>query len=106
MIFTEARRVLGLHATAELKENDIRIAFARCVRLAHPDVGGGKSGETENMARYTTAKDTLLRLVGEQDLNDGTCMACKGTGSVRGTLFNVVCKSCKGSGKDANLSRR
>lgn len=107
MTFTEARRFLGLHATAVLGENDIRKAYSAAVRLAHPDIGGGHGNEASNVGRLKEAKDLLLKIVADREEIFGTkCLQCKGTGQVRGTFATAVCRSCKGSGKDAHLSGR
>lgn len=104
MTFDEAARVLGVRLDG-LTDNDVRKAYSSALRVAHPDVGGGSGSEAANVSRLRTAKDTLMKLVAVADLLDGTCMECKGTGQVRGTLLNRVCPYCRGSGKDANLHR-
>lgn len=64
MTFDEAAKVLGVKLKG-LTENEVRGAFARGVKLAHPDVGGGTNSETQNLDRLKKAKDTLLRLAVE-----------------------------------------
>lgn len=108
MMLAEAKRVLGVIGD-EFTESDVKSAFNRAVRLSHPDTGGGLGNAAQNIERAKKARDLLLRRVGTADLNDGTCDTCKGTGSVRARtnmFVTITCKPCKGSGKDANFSRR
>jgi hypothetical protein len=51
----QARAILGVPPGAS--EADIRSAFRRCMARAHPDQGGS----TEEAARISAARDTLLR---------------------------------------------
>jgi lysylphosphatidylglycerol synthetase-like protein (DUF2156 family) len=51
----QARAILGVAPGAS--EADIRSAFRRCMARAHPDQGGS----TEEAARISAARDTLLK---------------------------------------------
>ena len=96
MLVEEACRVLGV-TLQNLRENEVRVAFARAVRLSHPDTGG-RNGETaaDNIDRAQQARDTLLKYIGT---GTDLCEKCGGSGQVHSGLFNRVCPVCKGSGK-------
>lgn len=106
MTFEDAARVLGVKLNG-LTENEVRLAFARAVKLAHPDTGGKGNDESVNIDRAKKARDKLIAYVGDgENPVDGSCKPCKGTGTIMGlSRFGSQCPTCKGTGRE-NLSRR
>lgn len=94
MTLDEALRALGV--TSPFTDADVRAAFSRALRLAHPDIGGGAADAATNIARAQRARTLLMSIVA----GDAPCRTCKGAGSVRGSFAMRVCTDCNGSGKD------
>lgn len=92
MNISEANRLLGgPHGS----EEQIRAAFTKAVRGAHPDTAEGYDGTGVEIAQLQAARDTLLA-----GLNQGQeipCKMCGGSGRV-GTGFGSTCTACRGEG--------
>ena len=105
MTFEDAARVLGVKLDG-LTENDLSLAFARAVKLSHPDNGGDLEKAKLSLDRAKKARDKLRSYIGEDNSVDGQCKPCKGKGVIMGlSRFGSQCPTCKGTGRE-NLSRR
>ncbi len=98
MSVDEARRLLNLPPASDgmVTPQQVRTAFRRAVRSAHPDTGGNELEASDLVTRLGDARQLLL------DAVDNTCPQCRGAGHVKtGGRFQMskVCMYCDGSGE-------
>jgi len=91
----EARRLLGVSEGATPEE--IRAAFTRAVKDAHPDAGG-QGGDIQQLK---WARNLLLerRLPNENTAAIHPCPMCNGRGSVALGFGYERCTTCNGTGE-------
>lgn len=85
MNLSDARQLLGL--VNGYTVDDVRFAFSRAVKAAHPDAGGTGG----DMTKLRDARDLLLGA-------KKTCVPCKGRGRILGRMGSVMCSRCNGDG--------
>lgn len=94
---SEAMALLGLVTPEDVSIRSIRAAWARKVRVSHPDTAEDVRAEAAaNIKKYGVARDLLLAVIADQNR---TCALCKGSGKVRGRVGAVDCHGCSGTGE-------
>lgn len=81
----EAARLLGLSPAAPLDLADLRVAYARELRDAHPDTG--RNPNPARIPQLKAARDCLLSII-EDEKN--ACKLCGGSGYIQG----LRCSAC------------
>jgi DnaJ-class molecular chaperone len=83
MLLNEALVILGL--PMPYNEADVKEAFRRRVKIAHPDVATGSAHHLYTVAKLTMAKRIALRAL---------CETCNGKGMVSTMGRAVRCPAC------------
>jgi DnaJ-class molecular chaperone len=93
-------KLLGLIEPEDRSVRSIRAAWARKVRITHPDTAPDVAEAAKsNIETISAARDLLLDLLTGQN---ATCKTCKGSGKVRGRMGAVDCYACNGTGEKFN----
>lgn len=97
MLQSQAIQLLCLRS--DYTEADLREAYVKAVKLAHPDTSLVlAAGRTRPLAELMAARDLLMKRF-EPELPD--CNTCKGKGVIQGlSKFGTTCKTCQGSGRN------
>lgn len=86
MTHDQACEVLGL-GKRPFEEWDVKDAWRKAVKAAHPDLGGDG-----DIGRLNAAREVLLQPYGQ-------CEFCSGTGVVRSSRWGFTdCTQCDGTG--------
>lgn len=93
----EAAQTLGVQLKG-LTHNDLSLAFARAVKLAHPDTGGGQ-GSIEALDKAKKARDYLREFIDKGGAAiHPPCGGCGGRGYIDGRFGHRTCPRCNGAG--------
>lgn len=88
-----------LQITGDGDAQEVRAAYSRMVRMAHPDHGGDPETASETIKALQEARDRLLAKQPKVRTGDDTCGTCKGRGFVVGSGFAPrECRACGGGG--------
>jgi len=89
-----ATQLLGL-SVENPTSAQIRAAFAKQAKLAHPDTYDDPAILRVSIRDLQMARDVLLECVATQN---STCTMCRGVGKVRGKVGWCRCDACGGKG--------
>lgn len=93
----EAAQHLGVQ-TVGLTHNDLSIAFARAVKLAHPDTAGPNEGSIVALDKAKKARDILREFIDKGGTIVSVCGGCGGKGYIDGRFGHRTCPRCNGAG--------
>ena len=93
----EAAAILGVPTLKGVTHNDVSFAFARAVKLAHPDTGGIE-GSIEALDKAKKARDVLREFIDKGGGEVTTCGGCGGKGYIDGRFGHKTCPRCGGLG--------